>query len=195
MEEIAEDQGGLTVLVYKNSLAARTFSFPLLFFSSHPHQRFSSPVLRALLHSLHYIYHLQEKHAITSSTFCKTTFVRSELPRSCTLLLLNCIIATKTPKHLVQQSKMSHSPATPDKAGMHADGSESKAPRLPTDKLTSNSKIKQASLNEPSPASTYGDTIAGGSSPATPLDVGSHGKCMCSFPACHLPRSVFCLAS
>ena len=74
---------------------------------------------------------------------------------------------------------MSHSPATPDKAGMHGEGSQPKA-SLPstTDKLTSNSEVKHSSLNEPSPASTYGDTIAGGSSPATPLDVGSHGKRM-----------------
>ena len=73
---------------------------------------------------------------------------------------------------------MTHSPATPDKGGMHGDGSEPKAP-LPstTDKLTSNPEVKRSSLNEPSPTSTYGDTIAGGSSPATPLDVGSHGKC------------------
>lgn len=78
---------------------------------------------------------------------------------------------------------------------MHANGSESKAPLPSTDKLTSTSKVKQASLNEPSPASTYGDTTAGGNSPATPLDIGSHGKCMCSFPALHVPRSVFSLAS
>lgn len=90
---------------------------------------------------------------------------------------------------------MSHSPATPDKAGMHANGSGSKAPLPSTDKPTSTSKVKQTSLNEPSPASTYGDTVAGGSSPATPLDVGSHGKCMCSVPARHVPRFVFCLAS
>lgn len=89
---------------------------------------------------------------------------------------------------------MSQSPATPDKAGMHANDSESKALLPSTDKLTSTSKVKQTSLNEPSPASTYGDTIAGGSSPATPLDVGSHGKyktLMCSFPACHLYCLVF----
>lgn len=79
---------------------------------------------------------------------------------------------------------------------MCENGSESKA-SLPstTDKLTSTSKVKQASLNEPSPTSTYGDTIAGGSSPATPLDFGSHGKCIFCFPARQLPRSVFCLAS
>ena len=72
---------------------------------------------------------------------------------------------------------MPHSPATPDKAGMHGDGSEPKAPST-TNKPTSNPEVKRSSLNEPSPTSTYGDTIAGGSSPATPLDVGSHGKCI-----------------
>ena len=89
---------------------------------------------------------------------------------------------------------MSHSPATPDKAGVRGNGLESKASLPSTDKLTSISKVKQISLNEPSPASTYGETIAGGSSPATPLDVGSHGKCMRYFPAGHSPLSVFCLA-
>lgn len=93
---------------------------------------------------------------------------------------------------------MSHSPATPDKAGTHANKSEFKAPQPSSDKLTSTSKVKQTSLNEPSPASTYGDTIAGGSSPATPLDVGSHGKCMTVVyycPARHSPRFAFCVAS
>ena len=43
------------------------------------------------------------------------------------------------------------------------------------EKLTSTSKVKHASVNEPSPASTYGDTVAS-SCPATPQDVGNHGK-------------------
>ena len=43
------------------------------------------------------------------------------------------------------------------------------------EKLTSTSKVKHASINEPSPASTYGDTVAS-SCPATPLEVGNHGK-------------------
>ena len=91
---------------------------------------------------------------------------------------------------------MPHSPATPDKAGMHVHGPEPKAPlHSTTDKLASNSKVKQTSLNEPSPTSTCGDTVAGGSSPATPLDVGSHGKCMCYFPACTLSRSIQILPS
>ena len=43
------------------------------------------------------------------------------------------------------------------------------------EKLTSTSKVKHASINEPSPASTYGDTVAS-SCPATPQEVGNHGK-------------------
>ena len=43
------------------------------------------------------------------------------------------------------------------------------------DKLTSTSKVKHASINEPSPASTYGDTVAS-SCPATPQEVGDHSK-------------------
>ena len=77
---------------------------------------------------------------------------------------------------------MSHSPATPDKDGIRANASESKALLPSADKLTSTYKVKQASLTEPSPASTYGDTIAGGNSPVTPLEVGSHGKCVFLFP-------------
>ena len=88
---------------------------------------------------------------------------------------------------------MSHSPATPDKAGVLINGSEPKASLPSTDKLTSTFKVK-TSLNEPSPASTYGDTSAGDSSPATPLDVGSHGKCKSLFtlsiPSLHLPASL-----
>ena len=90
---------------------------------------------------------------------------------------------------------MSHSPATPEKPRVVANRPETKAPLPSSEMLTSTSKVKQASLNEPSPASTYGDTIAGDSPPATPLDVGSHGKCMCSFPALQFPRSIVRLAS
>ena len=86
---------------------------------------------------------------------------------------------------------MSHSPATPNNADVHENLCESKAPLLTTDKLTSAPNVKQISLNEPSPASTYSDTIPGGSSPATPLDVGSHGECTRYFPVCYLPRSIY----
>lgn len=37
------------------------------------------------------------------------------------------------------------------------------------------SKAKQASLYEPSPASTYGDSAAGNSTPATPGEGGGQG--------------------
>lgn len=95
------------------------------------------------------------------------------------------------PGHLVQQDNMSHTPATPDKTGVCPNSSGSKVLLPSADKLTSTSKAKQTSLVEPSPASTYGDTIAGGSSPATPLHVGSHGKRIWSFFARHSPRFVF----
>ena len=70
---------------------------------------------------------------------------------------------------------MCHSPATPDKAGKHAANSSSNVAIPFAEKLTSTSKVKHASINEPSPASTYGDTVAS-SCPATPQEVGNHGK-------------------
>ena len=126
-----------------------------------------------------------------SITLEQSTLTRDEVPCSLTILLP----IEKKQQSKVKQRNMSHSPATPDKAGSHGNGSVSNAPLPSTDKLTSISKAKQASLNEPSPASTYGDTIAGGSSPATPLAVGSHGKCMYPFPAWRSLRRVFCQAS
>ena len=71
---------------------------------------------------------------------------------------------------------MCHSPATPDKAGKHATKSSPNVAMPFAEKLTSISKVKHASINEPSPASTYGDTVAS-SCPATPQEVGNHGKC------------------
>ena len=70
---------------------------------------------------------------------------------------------------------MSPSPATPDKAGKHATESLPNVTMPFAEKLTSTSKVKYASINEPSPASTYGDTVAS-SCPATPQEVGTHGK-------------------
>ena len=70
---------------------------------------------------------------------------------------------------------MCPSPATPDKAGKHATESSPNVTMPFAEKLTSTSKVKHASINEPSPASTYGDTVAS-SCPATPQEVGSHGK-------------------
>ena len=67
---------------------------------------------------------------------------------------------------------MSHSPATPGQAGKHATES---SPNVIKPFITSAIKVKQASLNEPSPASTYGETV-GSSCPATPQEVGGHGK-------------------
>ncbi|KAL6713555.1 hypothetical protein ACLMJK_009020 [Lecanora helva] len=64
---------------------------------------------------------------------------------------------------------MSQSPATPDKSGQRDNGSSPKlvAPLLEKPSATSN--VQQASLHEPSPASTYGGT-AGSSVPVTPED-------------------------
>ena len=70
---------------------------------------------------------------------------------------------------------MSRSPATPDKASKLATESSPNVAMPFIEKLTSTSKVKQASLNEPSPASTYGDTV-GSSCPATPQEVGGRGK-------------------
>lgn len=63
---------------------------------------------------------------------------------------------------------MSHYPATPSNAGKHAVEALPESAMPCTEKPTPTSKIAQASLYEPSPASTYGDT-AGSSAPATPL--------------------------
>ena len=76
----------------------------------------------------------------------------------------------------MKQFKMSHSPATPDKSTVDAAIVPSKVPVPSLDKLTSTSKVKQASFHEPSPASTYGDTAAGDSFPATPQEAGEHGE-------------------
>jgi len=70
---------------------------------------------------------------------------------------------------------MSQSPATPSKNGKHAVESSPKSAMRSTEKPTSTSKVHQASLHEPSPASTYGDT-AGSSVPATPQDNGPASK-------------------
>lgn len=70
---------------------------------------------------------------------------------------------------------MPQSPATPNK---HSDGANKHSSKvaLPSlEKLASASRVKHASLYEPSPASTYGDTAAGDSVPATPLEINSHG--------------------
>ena len=70
---------------------------------------------------------------------------------------------------------MSKPPATPDKPGKQVVEPSPKSAQASTEKLTSTTKVKQVSRHEPSPASTYGDTTAGSSVPATPEDVGSLG--------------------
>ena len=69
---------------------------------------------------------------------------------------------------------MSQSPATPDKS---IDGL-SKYPKVAVpslEKLASSSRVRNESIHEPSPASTYGDTAAGDSVPATPLKTAEYG--------------------
>ncbi|KAL8647627.1 MAG: hypothetical protein Q9210_005449 [Variospora velana] len=66
---------------------------------------------------------------------------------------------------------MSHSPATPSKPiGTFANLTAS-----PTETSNVASRIMRPSLHEPSPASTYGETNAGDSIPATPQDLNDHG--------------------
>ena len=85
------------------------------------------------------------------------------------------IIRTHTLSTMCHSTATCHSPATPDKAGKHATRSSPNVAMPFAEKLTSTSKVKHTSINEPSPASTYGDTVAS-SCPATPQEVGNHGK-------------------
>ncbi|KAL8708272.1 MAG: hypothetical protein Q9220_006849 [cf. Caloplaca sp. 1 TL-2023] len=66
---------------------------------------------------------------------------------------------------------MSPSPATPSKST--AEASNSAAPTIK--QPLSDSRATKQSMNEPSPASTYGETAAGDSIPATPQDTPSYG--------------------
>ncbi|KAI4087486.1 MAG: hypothetical protein LQ344_006747 [Seirophora lacunosa] len=66
---------------------------------------------------------------------------------------------------------MSHSPATPSKPI----DKFAKLTTSPTEKSNVASRIMRSSLHEPSPASTYGETNAGDSIPATPQDFNDHG--------------------
>ena len=72
---------------------------------------------------------------------------------------------------------MSSSPSTPQKSVLGA-ATPSIVVAVPSlDKLTFHAtKVKQESLNEPSPASTWGDTAAGDSVPATPQEIDDNGK-------------------
>lgn len=69
---------------------------------------------------------------------------------------------------------MSHSPATPDKA-IDGLGKYSKVAVPSVEKLASASRVRNESILEPSPASTYGDTAVGDSVPATPLKTAEYG--------------------
>lgn len=69
---------------------------------------------------------------------------------------------------------MSRSPATPDKS-IDGLGKYSKVAVPSREKLASTSRVKNESIHEPSPASTYGDTAAGDSVPATPLKTPEYG--------------------
>ncbi|KAL8942420.1 MAG: hypothetical protein Q9216_001684 [Gyalolechia sp. 2 TL-2023] len=67
---------------------------------------------------------------------------------------------------------MSQSPATPNKPSSQVGqttGSSTQKPAL-------GSWVNRSSLHEPSPASTYGETTAGDSIPATPQDVDGHDQ-------------------
>ncbi|KAL8968761.1 MAG: hypothetical protein Q9183_002311 [Haloplaca sp. 2 TL-2023] len=64
---------------------------------------------------------------------------------------------------------MSHDPSTPDKPGAEAPASSSSKGK----ESASGAENTRSSLHEPSPASTYGETAAGDSDPATPQAHGS----------------------
>ena len=81
---------------------------------------------------------------------------------------------------------MSYSPATPDKSFKDSSVYSTKIAVPALEKL-STSKVKQSSHHEPSPASTYGDTAAGDSVPATPQQID--GKL---FVFSYLPFVGFC---
>lgn len=66
------------------------------------------------------------------------------------------------------------SPATPDKA-ISGLCKYSKIAIPPPEKLASASRVRNESIHEPSPASTYGDTAVGDSVPATPLKTAVYG--------------------
>ena len=67
---------------------------------------------------------------------------------------------------------MSLPPTTPNKSGAGATQPTESINSFAIDSLG----FKQNSLPEPSPASTYGETAAGDSVPATPQDRGDNGE-------------------
>ena len=64
---------------------------------------------------------------------------------------------------------MSHQPATPIRPGHGVSDFIPKSDILSKEKRAANVIHKQTPLHEPSPASTYGETAAGDSVPATPI--------------------------
>ena len=74
----------------------------------------------------------------------------------------------------MKQIKMSRAPATPDKSNKTSYSAKVAVPRIlmhpPRDTATS------SSFHEPSPASTYGETVAGDSTPVTPEEGIHNGK-------------------
>ena len=86
---------------------------------------------------------------------------------------------------------MASSPATPDKANIEA-AELSRASGHSFNQVKSASKVQHASVLDPSPASTYGDTAGTSSVPATPLDNRKTGKrTFLPFRAHDLKLSVF----
>ena len=81
------------------------------------------------------------------------------------------------------QSNMSQSPITPVKPTEVGNARSAKVAVPSLEKIFSATRVKQASMHEPSPASTYGDTAVGDSVPATPLETQSQGERFLN-PAC-----------
>ena len=83
----------------------------------------------------------------------------------------------------MKQIKMSRAPVTPEKSTKTNYSGKVAVPRIlmhpPKDTVTS------SSFHEPSPASTYGDTVAGDSTPVTPQD-GIHTGKYASFLSSHI---------
>lgn len=80
---------------------------------------------------------------------------------------------------------MSHFPATPSNAGKHAIEASPESAMPCSEKTTSTSKNTQASLYEPSPASTYGDTACSTApvTPLTPEELGSQKRTYLLYPS------------
>ena len=95
--------------------------------------------------------------------------------------------------HRSTAAVMSQLPWTPNKGSLKKPTASPQSTGRANDKSMSSSKSKLASLNEPSPASTYGDT-ARSSMPATPLETDTRGKLQVSFSFIAVPLLSFSLA-